>query len=143
MLGGQILKLVNDCNLLITHFGSNFRAFSELQKIEGIYNRELLGVLQEALATETEGKSEKILPLDLQKGMILVQNLINRQGVELLPQGTELTQSVLEHVREWASLGRISGITPITVLLPPEEKKSSQNRTEEDLEDFFSTASPE
>ena len=139
VLGGQILKMANDFGALAVHFGSAFRALSEMKKIQGVYNQELLEFLEDALANEVQGKSEKISPQDLERGMILVRDLLNRQGVPLLSQGTELTEHMLERIREWASLGVVSRMTPIPVLLPPKKALSEEEAAQEGLKDFFAS----
>jgi DNA-binding response OmpR family regulator len=138
VLGGQILKLANDFEVLSMYCNSPFTALGHIRKIEGVYNRELMETFDAVLTDEIQGKSAKILPGDLRKGMILTQEMFNRQGLPLLPPGTELTHHILERIQDWALMGSIPGSAPISVLLPPEGKKTSREALEGDLDEFFS-----
>ncbi len=142
VLGGHILKLANDFDLLSQHFGSVFEALSYMQDTPEGYNKELLESLEEVVTAEARGKSQNVEPEYLQEGMILVQDMVNRQGVKLLARGTEISEHMLEHIRNWAAVRSIPE-KPLSVLLPLRQGKEDLSRKDRDVEEFLPSPSSE
>jgi DNA-binding response OmpR family regulator len=141
VLGGQILKLANDFDLLAQHFASIFEALRYIQETPQGYNKELLDSLEEIVTAEAKGKSEEVEPRKLRKGMILVQDMLNRQGVKLLPRGTELSEQMLEHIDNWVAVGVVPE-KPLLVLIPLRLEQEDPSRRDQAMEELLSP-SPE
>ncbi len=141
VLGGQILKIANDFDLLAQHFGSIFEALRYIQETPQGYNKELVDSLEEIVTAEAKGKSEEVEPHKLRKGMILVQDMLNRQGVKLLARGTEISEQMLEHIDNWVAVGAIPE-KPLPVLIPLRLEQEDPSRRDQAMEELLSP-SPE
>jgi hypothetical protein len=114
--GARLLKLVLDWDALEAQGVPRDAALQTLDGRDGTYDPELLRVLRDVLATMPETVHVRELALcDVQPGMIFVSDVTTRTGVLLIPRGQEVTESLVERIRNFS--GALGVREPVRVVI--------------------------
>lgn len=117
-LGARMLKIVLDFDLLQAQGNTSTQALDLMKVRPGYYDRDLLDAFASLCEQQTAGESEILdLPLrSVQPGMIFVEDVRTWSGLLLIARGQEMTESLVERVRNLSSCVRV--IEPVRVTRP-------------------------
>ena len=97
----QLLRLAADLDRIETK--GSLPAALALERSRGGYSAEVLDAAEQVAERAKEGASRLMVPVEeLRLGMILDEDLSTERGVMIAPQGLEVTESFLEHIRRFA-----------------------------------------
>jgi response regulator RpfG family c-di-GMP phosphodiesterase len=120
-LGGRVLKIVLDYDMLIQAGAEPDVAFSELNERKGWYDPEILSTLQQAVLNVRTGYSFHLISASqLRTGMLLPDGVKTNTGNLVVGQGAEVTPAMLTKLQNFA---RFQGLSePIRALVPSSHK---------------------
>lgn len=120
-LGGRVLKIVLDYDMLIQAGAGPEAAFSELNARKGWYDPEILSTLQQAVLNVRTGYSFHLISASqLRTGMLLPDGVKTNTGNLVVGQGAEVTPAMLTKLQNFA---RFQGLSePIRALVPNSHK---------------------
>ena len=95
-VAAQIIKAVNDYDLLLYQGVTHKEAVKKLLSSHGEYNPEILKALKQMKLSVKHPKVAGLKVLDLSVGMVADENIIARNGMLLVPKGQEINSSVLQ-----------------------------------------------
>lgn len=123
ILGAQILKTTSDLDVLVQQGMSVQEGLIELQKRGKIYNPAIIEALEpeEDDTPKTEAKIMTIF--DITVGMIAARDVVAKNGLLLLPQGQEVTSTVLARLRNFSA--GVGLIEPLHMHVPTEEGRQN------------------
>jgi len=102
-MGARILKLATDLDVLLTQGLSKPAALVNLQSRTGTYDPELLEACLQLYGQDADQVViREILLEELKAGMVLADDLRSRNGMLLITRGHEVTDGLLERLRNMA-----------------------------------------
>jgi len=117
-VGGNLLKVLTDFDLLIFQKHDPEEAIRIMSKRRGLYSRTLLDMLNIMIEVidrpHLERSVRNVRISDLKKGMIIDMDVYNAQGILVIPRGYEVNESTCERIRNF--LTRQSAPETIRVL---------------------------
>jgi response regulator RpfG family c-di-GMP phosphodiesterase len=114
-LGARILRVAIDYDAFEARREPARDAIAELRRESGRYDPSVLDALEVVVTTdESDRQIEQIALADLRSGMVLASDLVADGGVLLCGRGQEITQRIVDRVRNWAEHYTI--VEPISVL---------------------------
>ena len=115
-VGGHILKVALDFDLLVIRGLSPETALAKLRGRKDIYDPDIVDAIADIQITPTENQRQAVRVSELVPGMILDEKVCSTKGGLLIPKGQEVTIPILEHLRRWSQ--GIGVEEPIRVLVP-------------------------
>jgi response regulator RpfG family c-di-GMP phosphodiesterase len=103
-MGARVLRLVSDFDSLEAAGVPGWEAVQRLRLSLDRYDRALFAGLEAYAAAESEQQEVELPITRLVPGMVLAQDVLTRTGVKLVPRGHEITDSLLERVRNFSKL---------------------------------------
>ncbi len=108
-IGARLLKILDDLAYVQSGNVTESGAFSILNRRQGVYDPELLAMAHVCLAPDPNAlknlpEGRPIASGAMTAGMLLTTNIETTSGLLLVPAGRILTETLLEHVRNFASL---------------------------------------
>lgn len=114
-LGARILRVAIDYDASEARGVPAREALAELREDGGRYDTAVLDALEVVVTTDEDDRQiEHIALADLRSGMVLASDLVADGGVLLCGRGQEITQRIVDRVRNWAEHYTI--VEPISVL---------------------------
>lgn len=117
-VGGNLLKVLNDFDLLMFQKYEPEEAVRIMRNRRGLYSGTLLDMLLEMIELidrpHLERSVRNIRISDLKKGMIIDMDVCNEQGVLVIPKGYEVNEATCERIKNF--LTRQSAPETIRVL---------------------------
>ncbi|MCP9438670.1 MAG: response regulator [Nitrospira sp.] len=112
----RILKVALDFDALESAGKTKVEAFDQLKQRKGWYDPTVVDALKTAFAREIKYEMRTATVADLDKGMILGEDVKSSTDVLLASKGQEVTPSMIMRLKNF---GELSGIRqPFTVLIP-------------------------
>ncbi len=105
--GARMLKLAVAFDSLRTRGKSEKDAFAELHCRHDEFEKELINALENMKPDAIEMEVRKIAVSKLTTGMILHQEIRNRNGMLVVPNGQEVTYALLTKLENFAEAGKI------------------------------------
>ncbi len=115
-LGGQILKVTLDFDLLVSRGLSGESALTELKKRPETYDPQIVEAIVGLEISPAENRRHAVNVSELAPKMILDQDVFSRKGGLLVTKGQEVTLTVREYLRRWSN--GVGVEEPIRVLIP-------------------------
>lgn len=114
-LGARMLKIVLDFDVLQAQGRTATQALDLMKVRAGHYDRELLEAFSTVCERQSAGESEVLeLPLRMvQRGMVFVEDVRTWSGLLLIARGQEMTENLLERVRNLSPYVRV--VEPVRV----------------------------
>lgn len=120
---GRILKVANDYDELIVNNTSNPDAINTLASRAGYYDPNILMALKSATMAEGKGYIMKSIALeDLKPGMVVAENIVDKEGKFLLGKGNEITDIILFRLGNSVSIKKIDHNIKVFVPISFENK---------------------
>jgi response regulator RpfG family c-di-GMP phosphodiesterase len=102
-IGAQMLKTAIDLDIMLAKERSLSEACAAMKDRKGMYNPDILAVLEKLRVPEFE-KIVRTLNIDnLNPGMQLAESVFSRNGNLVISGGTELTEVFINHLRSFVS----------------------------------------
>jgi len=95
LIGAQILKASIDFDILLHQGNVSPKAIEQLQEHPGEYNPEIVRALSK-IRFQEHARTLSLTVDDITVGMIAEEDIIAKNGVMILPQGQEISWSVLQ-----------------------------------------------
>lgn len=115
-LGSRILKVVLDADMLNAGGTSKKEALARMKTREGWYDPKVLRALEMALGVKQRYEVINVGVADLKGGMILGEDVTTEQGKLLISKGQEVSQPLIERLKNVAEITRVK--EPIRVFVP-------------------------
>jgi response regulator RpfG family c-di-GMP phosphodiesterase len=115
-LGGRILKVVADFDLLETRGHSKPKAIKQMRKREGWYDLNVLDALESILGVEAKFVFKDLELIELRRGMIFAQDVTSVKGQLLVSRGQEVSSVMIERLVNYSTTTSIA--QPIRVIVP-------------------------
>jgi hypothetical protein len=116
--GARLLKLVLDWDALEAQGLPRETALQKLHDRDAAYDPDLLRVLRDVVTAAPETVHARELSLrDVQPGMIFASDVTTRAGVLLIARGQEVTESLVERIRNFS--GALGVREPVRVVVGP------------------------
>lgn len=117
-LGARILRVATDYDAYEARRVPAREALPELRAQTGRYDPAILDALEVVVTTDQSDRQIEHIPLaELRAGMVLASDLVADDDVLLCGRGQEITQRIVDRVRNWADHYTI--VEPISVLHGP------------------------
>jgi response regulator RpfG family c-di-GMP phosphodiesterase len=113
-LGARILKCALDYDVLQARGHTGTAATDVLKRRAGWYDSRVLEVLEHTARQEMSRARKQVLIVDLCRGMILAEDLVNTRGVILVAKGQEISDTLLNRLQN--ILRNVQIREPIAVL---------------------------
>lgn len=124
---GRILKVANDYDELIVNNASNPDALKTLTSRAGYYDPNILVALKSATMAEGKGYIMKSVALeDLKQGMVVAENIVDKDGKFLLGKGNEITNIILFRLANSISIKKIDYNIKVFVPITFEQSKDDK-----------------
>lgn len=109
-LHSRILKAVSDYDMLKLRGFAKKQIEAQLQEWRERYDPNIFNLMLEVmgLSVQLQWIEKKVSAVELEKGMILKQNLKTNRGVLLVPAGVELTALMITRLRNFVANGAVS-----------------------------------
>jgi response regulator RpfG family c-di-GMP phosphodiesterase len=117
-LGAQILRLATDLDLLLARGYPPSSAVAVLADNPRAYNPAVLKAIGAIITVRDEAPVRSLGFRELREGMIAHDAIYSRAGLLLLPRGGEITEPVIERLRNFATTVGLR--EPLLVHAPPE-----------------------
>lgn len=117
-LGARILKAVLDLDMLNTTGMSKKEALARIKTREGWYDPAVIRAIEMALGVQQAYEVISVQVRELKGGMILGQDVTTEQGKLLISKGQEVSQPLVERLKNVAEVARVK--EPIRVIVPVE-----------------------
>ncbi|MFH1516167.1 MAG: HD domain-containing phosphohydrolase [bacterium] len=101
-LGSRMLKVVLDYDKYYSVNESREKSLKRLQENSSRYDPRILETLKSILEDEVEYEIHTLCVRDIKPGMILAQDVKNRDGLLLLTKGQEVTEAMQERLKNYA-----------------------------------------
>jgi len=116
-LGSQMLKAVIDFDKQFLEGASPNIILEQFYKQRGMYNPKILSGLKKIIQEgQVERNIKRIEITSLEEGMILDENIYDKDNVLLVKKGLEFTAPILHRLHHLAKISRLSG--KIRVMIP-------------------------
>jgi response regulator RpfG family c-di-GMP phosphodiesterase len=96
VMGAQILRVALDYDLLLFQGKKHKEAIKELSLEKGVYNPEILSVLDDVKLADEHVRIVSLKVHDISIGMIVEEDILAKNGILLAPKGQEITWPVLQ-----------------------------------------------
>ena len=107
-VGAQMLRLAVDLEALEAGGANRAAALTILRRRQGAYDPALLDVLSATVKPQDDGQGgSPVMVDDLRPGMTIVSDLTDGSGRLLVGRGYQVTESLLQRIRNWSA---VSGI---------------------------------
>lgn len=117
-LGARVLRIVRDYEAFHSAGWAPGRALQAMAARPGAYDPQLLEAFGAGLVAVERRELVDVAVGDLHPGMVLAADVLTGAGVKLIPQGHEVSPSLLERIRNFSAMA--SGVRePIKVFRPP------------------------
>jgi hypothetical protein len=94
--GAQILHVALDYDLLLFRGKKHHEAVKELFADKGMYNPEILNMLQKVKLVGENARIVSLRVQDISIGMIAEEDIVAKNGILLTPKGQEITWPVMQ-----------------------------------------------
>jgi response regulator RpfG family c-di-GMP phosphodiesterase len=102
-LGARLLRMAHDYDVLETQGETAGSALAQLRGRTGVYDPSLLDAFAELLGTAQDRRTVEAVTLGrLRPGMVFAEDVRSREGALLIARGHEVTQSLLERMRNFS-----------------------------------------
>lgn len=112
-ISSRILKVLSDLILLESKGASKMVAFENMRKRQGWYDPKILDATYNCFTaegvetSESKGTSIPVSVKDLHLGHILAANLETVDDVLIVPKGVQISQALLEKIKNFAEMNQI------------------------------------
>jgi len=120
-LGARILKAVLDLDMLNAAGMSKKEALAKIKMREGWYDPAVLRAIEMALGVQQAYQVISVNVRELKEGMILGQDVTTEQGKLLISKGQEVSQPLVERLKNVAEVAHVK--EPIRVIVPVEPQE--------------------
>ncbi|MBW2096203.1 MAG: response regulator [Deltaproteobacteria bacterium] len=120
-LGSRILKAVLDLDMLNAAGTSKKEALAQMKTREGWYDPAVLRAIEMALGVQQSYEVISVRVRELKGGMILGEDVTTEQGKLLIAKGQEVSQPLVERLKNVAEIARVK--EPIRVIVPVEPQE--------------------
>jgi response regulator RpfG family c-di-GMP phosphodiesterase len=118
-LGARLLKVALDFDTLVTAGTRPTAAIATLLERSAWYDPSVLQTLETLIGLESKYQVKKVRIDEIRASMILADDVYSTEDQLLISKGFELTDSVIQRLRHFASNDRLR--QPICVLVPAQE----------------------
>jgi len=94
--GAQMLKVAIDYDMFKYQGGSHYDTVQRMKKMVGVYNLELLNILEGLKLKNEQGKVVTLQVKDIRTGMVAEEDVFANNGVLVIPQGQVVTWHILQ-----------------------------------------------
>lgn len=114
-IGAKLLKIITDFDLLLVRHHEPQEAINLLSKNSKVYDSALLDILITIDLPRQKSLILYVKPNELRKGMIVDQNILNKQGILVIPKGYEVNDATVERLKNF--LSQPEGADSIRILM--------------------------
>jgi len=100
--GAQMLKVAIDYDLLRYQGLSHNVILLRMRKMQGMYNQEILDILEGIKLKVEEGKIVNLKVKDIQTGMVAEEDVFANNGVLVIPRGQVVTWPILQGLENFS-----------------------------------------
>lgn len=118
-LGSRILKAVLDLDMLNAAGISEKDALAQMEKRKGVYDPAVLQAMRMALGVDRSYEVMNVGVRKLKQGMILGQDVRTDKGKLLISRGQEVSQPLIERLKNIAEITRIKEPIQVFVSVTP------------------------
>ena len=105
---GRILKVAIDFDELVINGATSADALKLLTKRTGYYDPNIMVALKSVTMSEGKGYVLKSIPIeDIKPGMIVAENIIDKDGQFLLGKGNEITNILLFRLGNFSNIKKV------------------------------------
>jgi response regulator RpfG family c-di-GMP phosphodiesterase len=126
-LGGRMLKVLLDYDQLESQGKKPNAALDTMKARDGWYDPAVLAALEKVLGWKSGYEMRKVRVDQLEKGMLLAEDVLSLKGTLLVSKGQEITLVFMNRLRTYADIGGVR--EPIKVLVPPAEERDTDGYT--------------
>jgi response regulator RpfG family c-di-GMP phosphodiesterase len=112
----RILRVALAYDELSSQDWSDAAIIEKLRKTPERFDPEVMAALEKSVDLSTTTNVVRVLPSEIQLGMVLQEDVKNNQGVMLLCRGQEVTTAIREHLLKFERLGTLT--TRLLVSVP-------------------------
>jgi response regulator RpfG family c-di-GMP phosphodiesterase len=114
-IGAKILKVITDFDLLLFQNHEPEEAINIMAKHTTIYDRTLLGLMTTVELPRRDRVARYVQIEELRKGMIIDTDILNAQGILVIPKGYEVNDTTAERLKNF--LLKQKGAETVRVLM--------------------------